>query len=985
MSLSHNSRNKHHLKNKSTIIKCIGNGYPNEFKLEPTHQLTYSFGIRKNEKYILQKNNPIYPNNKITNKINFLEKIKTVKFQIEKFDEGFEKNKLIQSLKIKSKKKKNSFNKMIFDSYLNNDKINNIKSQEITKSLIENLTNKNINNNIINDSKENQFFQNSNNNISRNNEKENEIEIKLNNNNNRPDYLRYINIKKNYLSKSSIQKKKISKIFLNKISLSNNNLCNSTTKIYNYSNGSLNNSTSINISGLSSFSSRNSKKNSSSNYFLISEEENESNEKKLEDKEREKIQFSEKYIKSFKNWKISNENKLLTKSVEDHINLKNNIEKIENNNNNNSNIINNLLTDSLNEDFSNLDDNNITNEDLNNDKTNNKNLENLISDSDSKKELTESSNKINSILKKIDQDDQVRIDEEEIILSNNTSLFNTPKNNNNELYSMTSLSDFDKNKNKKTPLLKSAKPYYPLNMKIHKINKEQYKNKNKTEVIKEENILLNNKELKDNFQKGINKKFSNEEKLFKTPISISSNNDYTYSNSSSNNSNNKSNNKSNKSNNLKNKSENSILENEENQPGTLYNQVISEENEELNSENNESPKKKSQQNILRYSDEENEEEIKIDLPNFINEIKKDEIKGNFIEYLNIILINNYIDIRNKIVPFIINNPFNQEKFIDILFQKSIYENKFRPLYAKLCKDLDKCLVPKKEKIKSPLRNRLIDICKKNFKNIKNHIYNKNYVFGNLCFIAELINVQLVSKKVGVQTINNLIEKYNKYENGDDDLLSNRELIKYIYLESIIILLDKFATCLMYYQKDRIRSYDMNFFDKEIKKQIQFLRNVLNKKNYFEIPLYLKLKLINIIEKEKRNWKPYYFEIVNQIDINLIPNIPININNNEIENYENDNEKSNYKKYSKKKKKNNSINLYNNRKNYSDSYDNLYNRKFFEDYDYYNYIKNDNYYDNYQNNYTGFSYNFKNNKNKSSSNLQNKNLKNKKQNFFQKWK
>ena len=981
MSLSHNSRNKHHLKNKSTIIKYIGNGYPNEFKLEPTHQLTYSFGISKNDKYILQKNNPTYPNNKITNTINFLEKIKTVKFQIEKFDEVYEKNKLLQSLKIKSKKKKNSFNKMIFDSYLNNDKINNIKSQEITNSLIENLTNKNINNNnIIKEYKEKQFFQNSNNNISiNNNEKENEIEFKLNNTNNKPDYIRYMNIKKNYLSKSSIQKKKLSKIFLNKISSSNNNLFNSTTKIYNYSNGSLNNSTSINISGLSSFSSRNSKKNSSNNYFLISEEENETNEKKTEDNKREKIQFSEKYIKSFKNWKISNENKLLNQSVEDHINLmKNNVENIENNNNN-STIINNLLTDSLNEDFSNLDEYNITNEDLNNDKTNNKNLENLISDSDSKKELTESSNKMNSMLKKIDQDDQVRIDEEEIILSNNTSLFNTPKNNNNELYNMISLSDIDKNKNKKTPLLRSAKPYYPLNMKIHKINKEQYNNKNKTEIIKEENNLLNNKELKENFQEvEIKTKFSNEEKLFKTPISISSNNDYTYSNSSSNNSNNK-------SNNLKNKSENSILENEENQPGTLYNQVISEENEELNSENNESPKKKSQQNIIRYSDEENEEEIKIELPNFINEIKKDEIKGNFLEYLNIILIDNYIDIRDKIVPFIINNPFNQEKFIDILFQKSIYENKFRPLYAKLCKDLDKCLVPKKEKIKSPLRNRLIDICKRNFKNIKNYIFNKNYVFGNLCFIAELINVQLVSKKVGVQTINNLIEKYNKYENGDDELLSNRILIKYIYLESIIILLDKFATCLMYYQKDRIRSYDMNFFDKEINKQIQFLRNVLNKKNSFEIPLYLKLKLINIIEKAKRNWKPYFFETVNQINIELIPNIPININQYDIQNYENDNGKSNNKKYINKKKKNYSNNSYNNPKHYSDSYDNLYNRQFFEDYDYYNYERNDNYYyDNYQNNYSGFSYNFKKNKNKSSSNLQNKNYKNKNQNF-QKWK
>jgi hypothetical protein len=186
---------------------------------------------------------------------------------------------------------------------------------------------------------------------------------------------------------------------------------------------------------------------------------------------------------------------------------------------------------------------------------------------------------------------------------------------------------------------------------------------------------------------------------------------------------------------------------------------------------------------------------------------------------------------------------------------------------------------------------------------------------------------------------------------------------------------------MYYQKDRIRSYDMNFFDKEIKKQIQFLRNVLNKKNSLEIPLYLKIKLINIIEKSKRNWKPYFFETVNQINIDLIPNIPINIKNYEIQNYENDN--SNNKKYSKKKK-NNYSNSYSNPKNYSDSYDNLYNRQFFEDYDYYNYERNDNYYDNYQNNYSGFSYNYKKNKNKSSSNLQNKNYKNKNQNF-QKWK
>ena len=69
MSLGHNLRNKHYLKNTSTNIKYIGNGYLNEFKLEPTNQLTYSFGIKKNDKYIFQKKNPISPKNKIKTEI----------------------------------------------------------------------------------------------------------------------------------------------------------------------------------------------------------------------------------------------------------------------------------------------------------------------------------------------------------------------------------------------------------------------------------------------------------------------------------------------------------------------------------------------------------------------------------------------------------------------------------------------------------------------------------------------------------------------------------------------------------------------------------------------------------------------------------------------------------------------------------------------------------------------------------------------------
>ena len=141
MSLNHLSRNKHHLKNKSTLIKILNNGYTNDVKIESLHRLTFSCGNRKNDKYILQKKNPIYPFNNIINKSNFLEKIKNVKFEIEKFDEICEKNKLLKSLKIESKKK-NSFDKINFENYLNTFK-NNLKSQEITKNLIENLKNPN--------------------------------------------------------------------------------------------------------------------------------------------------------------------------------------------------------------------------------------------------------------------------------------------------------------------------------------------------------------------------------------------------------------------------------------------------------------------------------------------------------------------------------------------------------------------------------------------------------------------------------------------------------------------------------------------------------------------------------------------------------------------------------------------------------------------------------------------------------------------------
>ena len=122
----------------------------------------------------------------------------------------------------------------------------------------------------------------------------------------------------------------------------------------------------------------------------------------MSEDEKEIIKYSEKDILSFKDLNISKEKNLLNELIENHIHLMNNtIEKIK--------IENNITIDNLNIDFSNLDDNIIlTTEDLNYENNSiEKNLENLISDSDSKKELTESSK--NSILKKAENEDVKKI------------------------------------------------------------------------------------------------------------------------------------------------------------------------------------------------------------------------------------------------------------------------------------------------------------------------------------------------------------------------------------------------------------------------------------------------------------------------------------------------------------------------------------------------------------------------------------------------
>ena len=298
---------------------------------------------------------------------------------------------------------------------------------------------------------------------------------------------------------------------------------------------------------------------------------------------------------------------------------------------------------------------------------------------------------------------------------------------------------------------------------------------------------------------------------------------------------------------------------------------------------------------------------------------------------------------------------------------------------------------KKETIKSPFRLKIIDNCQKNFVSLKKSTNNKNYVLGNVSFIAELINSQLISKKGGTQCIRNLLEKFETFSK-EDTSIDNRIQIKYLYLESVIIFLEKFATGLMNHHKEYIRDYK-----DEILKDMNVLKNIYNDKKHNDMPSYLRYKLLNLIEKEKNNWKPYIYENLNQIQIDKIQK---NRNHKEEENNNLSNSSNNLNFNNKKEKinRNKSQNLRSSKSNKSNNsfyYDNYNDYNDYNEYDEYNNYDNNRYYDNYDEYYFQYDNSYNNDnyyegndeyydytnsryyhdrKNKSTSNLRNSNKK-----------
>lgn len=245
--------------------------------------------------------------------------------------------------------------------------------------------------------------------------------------------------------------------------------------------------------------------------------------------------------------------------------------------------------------------------------------------------------------------------------------------------------------------------------------------------------------------------------------------------------------------------------------------------------------------------------------------KKDAIKKELRELLNKMTKDNYDLVMAKILEIIKDKIENQDKFIDVIFLKSISEESYVGIYAKLCKDLDKELPQKienKEKKKNKrvkkqtlFKKKLLDKCKEMLKYEENKKYEeyikedneiekeekmKKIILGNSSFISELIKNKFLSKKAACESIEYLFEKYNKGDN---------QKIKWINIQLIIKFIDKLGTLI---ESEKEKKTKENIYSQEtIKKAFEKLEEIKEDRN---IPGHIKYSIINLIIKKENHYK-----------------------------------------------------------------------------------------------------------------------------------
>ena len=275
-----------------------------------------------------------------------------------------------------------------------------------------------------------------------------------------------------------------------------------------------------------------------------------------------------------------------------------------------------------------------------------------------------------------------------------------------------------------------------------------------------------------------------------------------------------------------------------------------------------------------------------------SKMSKDNYKHKIIEVLNTLTVDNYKNIFNKMIEmlYLSENPknnkvelnkteyllHNQCIFVEIILDKATIEKGYVVLYAKLCADLFIHLIKLIKEYNNPeIGNQLINgenlktilttECRQRFEECtsisslseKANDFEKKELFlifkkkflGNMDFIAELINVKILSQTKGFEFLDILYKRYIEIKNNDK--------IKFLNLEGAVTLLTKFGRIIM----NRKNPKHVQNLDNYINYNLYPIISDNNSKNNDNkgLPNYLKFKIINLIEKKKNNWKDSLYE------------------------------------------------------------------------------------------------------------------------------
>ena len=246
-------------------------------------------------------------------------------------------------------------------------------------------------------------------------------------------------------------------------------------------------------------------------------------------------------------------------------------------------------------------------------------------------------------------------------------------------------------------------------------------------------------------------------------------------------------------------------------------------------------------------------------------------KNDLMENLNIITINNYQIILNKISLLILSNDNkiniskiikNQNDFVDTIINKGIKEKLYIKIYSKLCKDLFISLVTMIDN-----KNDDIDLFDKitKEKSIKNllkekvikRLENSNELKYLFYFINELLENKIFSIKTGFEILDLLFKQYSNNLND-------------INLIGIEILLTKMKKII--YEKNKLEHIQR--YNKYIKNHLLNIFQKREKSN--DLPKFLYYRLYNILQNNNNdnndiiitNYKYYNNKIIQMIKSNL---------------------------------------------------------------------------------------------------------------------